>query len=298
MTLPPSWTLRILTDSSLGKNDMEGKIGYRVLMVFWSRIAKFGQNVHGFKKNRAGKSWCRYIRFCNNESNGVILNDTLSGQTVFVNFSRNWPWLAALNSSVVMHIIDRCLEKSCLTVELQSEGVTQMIARKNQTVVMVEWVREKALTGENHYLRAGRGSTTNKTTIRSFQSNGMYKDRDDEHQWWKEYHNPQARTKTERSLGEERRPPYKVNLLVAVSHALLHVRTGTPKGSVTEKLYTQSPCSIYVVVSSMLTVAAPLWNVSVVNSPVQAVGIAIQGFLPWHPKSVEMMVMLGGTECA
>ena len=38
-----------------------------------------------------------------------------------------------------------------------------------------------------------------------------------------------------------------------VSHALLHVRTGTPKGSVTEKLYTQSPCSIYVVVSSMLT---------------------------------------------
>ena len=29
-------------------------------------------------------------------------------------------------------------------------------------------------------------------------------------------------------------------------HALLHVRTVTPKGSVTEKLYSQPPCSIYV----------------------------------------------------
>ena len=38
-----------------------------------------------------------------------------------------------------------------------------------------------------------------------------------------------------------------------VSHALLHIRAGTPKGSVTEKLYTQSLCSIYVVVSWWLT---------------------------------------------
>ena len=29
-------------------------------------------------------------------------------------------------------------------------------------------------------------------------------------------------------------------------HALLHVRTVTPKGSVTEKLYSQPPCSIYI----------------------------------------------------
>ena len=34
--------------------------------------------------------------------------------------------------------------------------------------------------------------------------------------------------------------------LPVCKHALLHVRTVTPKGSVTEKLYSQPPCSIYV----------------------------------------------------
>lgn len=64
----------------------------------------------GFKKNKAWLSTCRYVRFCDKVSNGVFLKDALSRRTVFANFGRDGARLAALKSTVVMHVINtlRC----------------------------------------------------------------------------------------------------------------------------------------------------------------------------------------------